>query len=312
MAEYQPKHTSDELRAKQALPLDVKIQMAQDRIREWYDYYNGLVYVGFSGGKDSTVLLSLARNLYPEVPAVFCDTGLEYPTIRSFVKTVENVHVIRPIKYDRHKKEYVPTNFRETVMNYGYPIASKEISQKVYSYRHHNCSPEFIEKMLVGRNGRAAKIPKKWQILLDAPFDVGSQCCTIMKKTPFKVYEKTTGRRGMLGLMADESELRRQSWIKEGCNAFDTNRPISRPIMLWTEQDVLKYIVENNLRYSEAYGEIIQDENGLYHCTKCHRTGCIYCGYGAHMEKEPNRFQKLKVDYPKLYEYCMREVGGVA
>lgn len=75
-----------ELRQKQSLPLESKIEMSLRRIKEWYSENQGAVYVAFSGGKDSTVLLHLVRSLYPEVPAVFVDTGLEYPEIREFVQ----------------------------------------------------------------------------------------------------------------------------------------------------------------------------------------------------------------------------------
>lgn len=76
--------------------LERKIQVAQTRIIEWYQHWDGQVYVSFSGGKDSTVLLDLVRRIYPEVEAIFCDTGLEYPEIRQFVKEFENVTILRP------------------------------------------------------------------------------------------------------------------------------------------------------------------------------------------------------------------------
>lgn len=53
-------------------------------------------YISFSGGKDSTVLLHLVRKLYPEIEAVFVDTGLEYPEIKQFVKSIDNVTILRP------------------------------------------------------------------------------------------------------------------------------------------------------------------------------------------------------------------------
>lgn len=85
-----------ELQQLQGLPLDIKILKTQQRIREWYEHWGGQVYVSFSGGKDSTVLLHLVRELYPDVPAVFVDTGLEYPEIRAFVKTFENITRLYP------------------------------------------------------------------------------------------------------------------------------------------------------------------------------------------------------------------------
>ena len=85
------KYTTADLKEMQAWSLERKIQVTQTRILEWYMKNGGQVYVSFSGGKDSTILLDLARRIYPDIPAVFVDTGLEYPEIREFVKTIENV-----------------------------------------------------------------------------------------------------------------------------------------------------------------------------------------------------------------------------
>ena len=87
-----------QLQQRKNLPLDLKIRMSQIRIKNWYDHWMGEVYVSFSGGKDSTALLHLVRSLYPKVPAVFVDTGLEYPEVRDFVKTIDNVIWLKPKK----------------------------------------------------------------------------------------------------------------------------------------------------------------------------------------------------------------------
>jgi 3'-phosphoadenosine 5'-phosphosulfate sulfotransferase (PAPS reductase)/FAD synthetase len=89
-------HCSEKLlKQRQAYPLDLKIGLSLNRIRHWYDRYAGRVYVAFSGGKDSTVLLHLVRSICPEIPAVFVDTGLEYPEIRDFVRETANVTWLR-------------------------------------------------------------------------------------------------------------------------------------------------------------------------------------------------------------------------
>ena len=77
--------------------------------------------MAFSGGKDSTVLLDIARKIYPDIEAVYNDTGLEYPELREFVKTIDNVTWLRP-------KE----NFKKVVQKYGYPVISKEVANKVH------------------------------------------------------------------------------------------------------------------------------------------------------------------------------------
>lgn len=81
----------------------------------------------------------------------------------------------------------------------------------------------------------------------------------------------------------------------------------------WTEQDVLQYIKQFNIEYASVYGDIIEDKKGKLYTTKCERTGCVFCGFGCHLEKEPNRFQRLKHTHPKLWEYCMKPMseGGL-
>lgn len=52
------------------MPLEAKIQLTRQRIINFYEYFDGEVYISFSGGKDSTVLLDIARKIYPDITAV--------------------------------------------------------------------------------------------------------------------------------------------------------------------------------------------------------------------------------------------------
>ena len=106
---------------------------------------------------------------------------------------------------------------------------------------------------------------------------------------------------------------RKKDWMKLGCNSFNIKEPISRPLSIWTEQDVLQYISENNLKYASVYGDILYDDQKGWYTTGESRTGCIFCMFGCHLEQEPNRFQRMKETHPKLYDYCIRgwEDGGL-
>ena len=298
-------HTRDELKLLQALPLDLKIRKTQQRIREWYDHWNGQVCVSFSGGKDSTVLLHLVRGLYPEVPAVFVDTGLEYPEIREHVRCFENVEWLHP-KMD----------FRSILLKYGYPFPTKEVAQKIYEMKHCNLTAErrkylLGETLYNGKRGRYA-IPKRDIPLLSAPFEVSKVCCDIMKKRPMHIYERKTGRKPFVGTMTEESMLRETSWLRKGCNAFESKAPHSNPLSFWTEQDILTYIHSENLKLADVYGAVVENECGKLCTTGARRTGCIYCCFGIYQDKGA-RFKLLKEKHPKLFEYCMRplEQGGL-
>ena len=145
------------------------------------------------------------------------------------------------------------------------------------------------------------------KFLVDAPFKISNKCCDIMKKKPIHVYQKETGMMPIIGTMACESLDRLHAWKVTGCNAFTGTKIVSKPLSFWTEQDILEYIKKYNLSYASVYGDIIQDKDGKYFTTGCHRTGCVYCAFGCHLEKSPNRFQKLKETHPKLWEYCMKD-----
>lgn len=282
----------------QSLPLDVKIKMTQKRIDQAVSKYgiNG-VYVSFSGGKDSTVLLDICRELYPGILAVYCNTGLEYPEIHHFVKSFDNVKIIYP-----------GMSFVDVIKKYGYPVISKEIAQKIHDAKvgeTHGNYLTYAHKQLNGiyksKNGKTNFYNvKKYKPLLYVDFKISHMCCDVMKKAPFKCFEKSSDKIPIIATMACESKLRESNWMKIGCNSFDTKRPESRPLSFWTEKDIIDYIDIKNIPVCSVYGNIV---NGAF--TGCKRTGCLYCGFGCHMEKGYSRFEILKETHPGLYEYCM-------
>lgn len=304
--------TKNDLIMLQALPLELKVRMTESRIRDWVrEYGTSGVYVSFSGGKDSTVLLHIVRNLYPDIEAVFVNTGLEYPEIQQFVKTFDNVTILRP-----------QMRFDEVIRKYGYPVISKETSQNVYEARKNpkaRAASKFDENSEYVKKYGSRYSLSKWNPLRESDIPISHMCCNVMKKNPAKEFEKRTGKKPILATMASESNIRKKRWMMYGCNAFDSKRQTSQPMSFWTEQDVLQYIKHNDIPIASVYGDIVyKDESGFeyndsltndgkLYTTGCNRTGCIFCAFGCHLEQEPSRFQRLKETHPRQYEYC---IGG--
>ena len=157
----------------------------------------------------------------------------------------------------------------------------------------------------------------KYEFMLDAPFYISDKCCKVMKKAPLHSYAKETGRKPITAQMAEESELRKANWVKNGCNGFDMKSPISNPMSFWTEQDILQYIHTRKLPICSVYGEVVEDYEAeglmegqmtftefagdkILKTTGCKRTGCMLCGFGCH-SKDDTRFLQLKETHEKMY-----------
>ena len=171
---------------------------------------------------------------------------------------------------------------------------------------------------------------KRYKFMLEAPFEISNKCCNVMKKSPAHKYERETGRKPIIATMAEESRLRTQKWLQNGCNAFDAKTPVSKPLSFWREQDILRYIKENNIEICKVYGDLVTDygdelngqmdisdlglieDNRRLKLSGCDRTGCMFCGFGCHLEKE-SRFERMKETHPKQYDYIMRpkDKGGL-
>ncbi len=307
------KHTIDDLYQMQSLPLDIKIRMSAQRVNGWVDEFGEEgCYVSFSGGKDSTVLKDIVENVcgYKNIPSVFVDVPTQYPELKQFATSFENVEVLKP-----------KISFMDVCEKYGFPLISKEVSCAVYEAKisiKNGKTDTYIIKQLRGDIGTVFS-KKKWYFMMDAPFDISDRCCRVMKKAPIHSYENQTKRTPILATMADESAQRQSSWLKFGCNGFDMKRPSSKPMSFWTEQDVLQYIKTRELPICSVYGDVVEDfeaegllenqmtfdefsRDKIYKTTGCRRTGCMLCGFGCHLEKPgEGRFELLKQTHPKMY-----------
>ena len=292
--------TAEKLKLMQALPLSEKILLSKLRIKDWYEHFSGKVAVSYSGGKDSSVLLHLVRQLYPDVPAVYCNTGLDYPEVKEHVKSTQTVIILKP-----------EMNFRQVLDSYGVVFPSKDVAETIYYAKR---ASKWALMRMDGRysNGAFKQLIfdrfTKWKYLLDAPFKISHMCCDIMKEKPFRKFQKESGLMPFIGLMTSESHRRKLAYLRKGsCNAYDSIHPSSMPLAFWTDQDILLYVHLNNLPIPSVYGDIIF-KNGKLSTTGEKRTGCMFCLVGCHLEK-PNRFQRMKESHPKHYKYCMEQLG---
>lgn len=277
-----------ELQERQAWDLNKKIDHALFTIENFIAGTNGECYVAFSGGKDSTVLLDLVRRIDKSIPAVFVNTGNEYPDI---------VYFVRHLRAQGYKIEEIHPKLkpRQVWEKYGFPLVSKACAEYVDRYQK---NPEYAarqQKRAEANGWSYGKVSDRWKFLVSEPYAVSNICCDILKKKPSKQYEKATGRHPILGVMASESDLRRSEYIRRGgCNTFGEGYGgiRSTPLAIWMEEDIWEYIRRTGLEISDVYYK------------GASRTGCVGCGFGC-WAKDDSRFDLLYSLHPKYYEMVM-------
>lgn len=251
------------------------------------------MHVSFSGGLDSTILLYPVRDIYPKVPAVFVDTGLEFPEIKEFVRATPNVTWLKP-RY----------SFKQVCERWGYPIWSKKVAMSFDRYRNTKSDVQKALRLAPGVNPSTGRwqtkgvIPKSAQYLLNAPFKISDHCCSVLKHQPLEAYERLTGSKAFVGTMAVDSKPRKDEVIKNGCNAFNAGHPTSRPLSFFTERDIaaLKTLVPYSKIYDMGYES----------------TGCMLCMFGLQQEIKKgkrNRFQLLKESHPRIHRLALPAFG---
>lgn len=283
------------LKSLQGMNLDSKILQTKYLIKETVREF-GLekVYISYSGGKDSTVLSHIAKSLYPNILHIFANTMNEFPETLQHIKWEKeenrtNLLTVIPID----SKGNVWT-FKKVVEYYGYPMFSKRISNAIRTYQHalteqtRQNSIDYIERNF-----------KKYSKYKELP--ISDKCCDRLKKEPIRRKAKELGLEcAILGILTSESYQREKDWIENGCNVFHKRKDNqSRPLSFWTEADIQEYIDRFHVKISRLY------EMGYL------RNGCMYCGFGVHLEKGINRYQKLAKTHPVQYQYFARNFGNL-
>ncbi|MBQ6097892.1 MAG: phosphoadenosine phosphosulfate reductase family protein [Bacteroidales bacterium] len=221
----------NELRERQSWPLEKKIDHSILVIDTFLSRTNCNAFVSFSGGKDSTVLLDLVRHFtelaYGDaniIPAMFVNTGNEYPDIVHFVRHLKedsgyNIEIVRPSKTPR-----------QVWAEKGFPLIGKEQAEYIYRCRKNPNAINLINDQL-SKGNTFGVVSRKWQYLIDAPYDTSQACCGLLKKAPAHAYQKRTKRFPIIGTMAEESKLRESIYIRRGGGAFRLRKMVLQ--QLW-------------------------------------------------------------------------------
>ena len=149
-----------DLRRLQKMPYEWKLKHSAEVIIEFADHLGvDNTYVAFSGGRDSTVLLHLVRSIYPNVPAVFANTGIEFPEQVAFVRQFSNVTVVHPIK-----------RFPKIIKEHGIVYPSKEVAMYIRDALERQSPYAIMGLMGKSKDGTPSRYKsrfKKWAFLMD-------------------------------------------------------------------------------------------------------------------------------------------------
>ena len=293
--------TYDEMRIRQAWPYEVKLAHAKKVAAEFIDkVYAGIEYGGSRGNKysahnvhisvgglDSITLLLFLRANFPDVdiPAI-SRSALED-------KSIQEIHKKLGVVSIPGEKTKVGI-----LRDYGFPMISKAKASKIEKLQSPNERTTFIHAIMTGDMGEQGKfqhsekikLPDKWIELFGGLY---AEHRPDHNSVPF------------LGLMASEGGQREMGLTKNGCNYFGKETVRSCPFAVFTRQDLLQLALDLDVPVPKIYGQIVRDSDGTLRTTRAQRTGCSMCGFGLHLEQRPHRFDRLREDNFKEWEFWM-------
>lgn len=288
-----------ELKQRQSLPYEMKLRFTEVKVHQYVNE-SGKDCVVQKSGLDSAVLLHFIRKFYPTMPAIYVNTKLENPTVVQAAIETPNCTIIEP-----------DVSFHEVITTHGIPVVSKDVARALSDVQNPTSRNEATRNLrLTGikRDGTKGKsgsfLPARYHRLINCGFRFSDKCCYYLKHKPAERIHKKMDLAPFVGTLAEGSDKRARAYLKTGCNNFDSKWPVSKPLSIWTRQDVYRYALEEGVVYPECYGDIVQNpQTGLFETTGESNTGCEYCLFGIF--RDPARIERLKYTQPARYKYCM-------
>lgn len=270
------------------------------------------MFVSFSGGKDSRVLMELIELSGVPAETIFFDTGIELDAIYDYIKGFEP----GAIKWIKPRKP-----FGQILKEYGKPFRGKMISEYMKTYERNTVHPfklirnndmikgtihKIIDGEIVdtGKKAVGRALAKKYFHVLHPDrieeYKINNMCCTYLKKDPSIQYIKENDVNGYFtGVRLAEGGARALAY--SSCRSVKKVGKkvvmVSMPLIDWEDQDVDNFIEHYEIEISRAYTEY-----GLK------RTGCFCCPFAQEMDVN---LKALYDHEPKKYKASMKWLGVV-
>lgn len=251
-------------------------------------------YIGFSGGKDSTVLhnlidLSLPNN---KIPRVYANTGIELNMIRDFVfKLAEidkRINIIKP---------QVP--IKATLENEGYPFKSKMHAKLLSTFQRKGRTETYYNYLgLTDKWGEKFLCPNilRYQFTEDFKIKVSDKCCLRLKEKPMEKWAKENNKLyAITGIMSSEGGRRKSAHCLSFRNGkFSFFHPLAPLNKQWEDWFISAY----NIQICDIY-------KPPYNFT---RTGCKGCPFALNLQSELDTLEKFFPNEKKQCEYIWKPV----
>lgn len=250
-------------------------------------------YLSYSGGKDSHLLYWFIKEYakeYSNIKVVAVNTYMEHPEIRQRIYDNADVVLLPSMK---------PFEIKE---KYGIPCFSKEQDFYIYYYQNAIRKGKEPSKTIKSKIERSYKtgygLSKKASkyVLSGKAHKITHLCCHYLKKQPIHKFEKESKLKAILGIMGNESKLRKTQYT--GC--FTKEKKF---IPLWDLTEELE---------KEIYEQFNIELPNIYKQVK--RTGCMGCPYGSYLhdtEKELAILGEKQHDFVCEYFKESYEVLGI-
>lgn len=298
---YDKSISKKELAEYSRYSLKDKIRLSREIIKDFYENIedkNSMI-ISSSFGKDSVVLIDLVRSVYPEIPIVYMNTGVEHPSCIELSKTYDNVLEVSPKK-----------TMEEIIEEYGYMLPiGKEKTNTISLCRKNLGEGKFntvrVKKMRGDFGEKSLFNFTKYQWVVFAPFKISDKCCQYLKIEPSERIGKKYGYTHVfVGITAEESRMRKNNLLNNGFNTETQSRPLGH----WTVHDILQYCLNQDIQIASCYGDIIKGDDGKLKTSKFSRTGCVCCPIGSHL-KNKNDFQRLYEEDREIWDYVINKLG---